>query len=44
MTEHIDWNYMFANVNLEDDAVEYEWGQRTNSFEWTIAWLKQPAE
>ena len=21
MTEHIDWNYMFANVKLEDDAV-----------------------
>ena len=27
-----------------DDAVAYEWGQRTNSFEWTIEWLKQPAE
>ena len=27
-----------------DDAVSYEWGHRTNSFEWTIAWLKQPAE
>lgn len=27
-----------------DDAVAYEWGQRTNSFEWTIDWLKQPAE
>ena len=27
-----------------DDASSYEWGQRTNSFEWTIAWLKQPAE
>ena len=27
-----------------DDAVAYEWGQRTNSFEWTIEWLQQPAE
>ena len=27
-----------------DDAVEYEWGHRTNSFEWTIEWLQQPAE
>ena len=27
-----------------DDASSYEWGQRTNSFEWTIAWLQQPAE
>ena len=27
-----------------DDASSYEWGHRTNSFEWTIAWLKQPAE
>ena len=27
-----------------DDAVSYEWGKRTNSFEWTIAWLQQPAE
>ena len=27
-----------------DDAVAYEWGQRTNSFEWTMDWLKQPAE
>ena len=27
-----------------DDAVAYEWGQRKNSFEWTIEWLKQPAE
>ena len=27
-----------------DDASSYEWGKRTNSFEWTIAWLKQPAE
>ena len=27
-----------------DDAVEYEWGHRTNSFEWTMDWLKQPAK
>lgn len=27
-----------------EDAVAYEWGHRTNSFEWTIEWLKQPAE
>ena len=27
-----------------DDAVEYEWGHRTNSFEWTMEWLQQSAE
>ena len=27
-----------------DDAFEYEWGHRTNSFEWTMEWLQQPAE
>ena len=27
-----------------DDAVSYEWGQRTNSFEWTMEWLRKPAE
>ena len=27
-----------------DDAVEYEWGQRTNSFEWTMEWLQKPSE
>ena len=26
-----------------DDAVAYEWGQRKNSFEWTIEWLQHPA-
>ena len=26
-----------------EDAVAYEWGQRTNSFEWTMEWLQQPA-
>ena len=25
-----------------DDAVEYEWGRRINSFEWTMEWLQQP--
>ena len=28
----------------EEDAVAYEWGQRTNSFEWTMEWLQKPAE
>ena len=27
-----------------DDASSYEWGHRTNSFEWTMEWLKKPAE
>ena len=27
-----------------DDAVSYEWGHRTNSFEWTMEWIQQPAE
>ena len=27
-----------------DDAVAYEWGQRTNSFEWTMEWLQKPTE
>ena len=27
-----------------DDASSYEWGHRTNSFEWTMEWLQQPAE
>ena len=27
-----------------EDAVSYEWGHRINSFEWTMDWLKQPAE
>ena len=25
-----------------EDAVSYEWGNRKNSFEWTITWLQQP--
>ena len=28
----------------ENDAVAYEWGQRTNSFEWTMDWLQKPVE
>ena len=31
------------NAGVED-AVSYAWGQRTNSFEWTMEWLKQPTE
>ena len=27
-----------------EDAVAYEWGQRTNGFEWSLKWLMQPAE
>ena len=27
-----------------EDASSYEWGQRTNSFEWTIDWLQMPTE
>ena len=27
-----------------DDASSYEWGQRANSFEWTMEWLQNPAE
>ena len=27
-----------------EDAVAYDWGQRTNSFEWSLNWLQQPAE
>ena len=27
-----------------EDTVAYEWGQRTNSFEWTMEWLQMPAE
>ena len=26
-----------------EDSVAYEWGQRTNSFEWTMEWLQQSA-
>ena len=29
------------NAGVED-AVSYDWGHRTNSFEWTMKWLQQP--
>ena len=35
--------YEIYNAGVED-AVSYEWGKRTNSFEWTMEWLQQPAE
>ena len=38
-----DLFYEIYNAGVED-AVSYEWGQRTNSFEWTMEWLQQPAE
>lgn len=31
------------NVGVED-AVLFGWGQRTNSFEWTMEWLQKPVE
>ena len=31
------------NAGVED-AVSYEWGHRTNSFEWTMEWLQNPVE
>ena len=27
-----------------ENASAYEWGQRTNSFEWTMDWLQMPTE
>ena len=27
-----------------EDAVSYAWGNRKDSFEWTMDWLQQPAE
>ena len=27
-----------------EDASSYEWGQRKNSFEWTMDWLQMPTE
>ena len=27
-----------------EDVSAYEWGQRKNSFEWTMDWLQHPAE
>ena len=31
------------NAGVED-ASSYEWGQRKNSFEWTMDWLQMPTE
>ena len=38
-----DLFYEIYNAGAED-ASSYEWGQRKNSFEWTMDWLQQPAE
>ena len=38
-----DLFYEIYNAGVED-AVSYEWGQRTNSFEWTMEWRQQPAK
>ena len=38
-----DLFYEIYNAGAED-AVAYEWGQRANSFEWTMEWLQKPAE
>ena len=38
-----DLFYEIYNAGIED-ASSYEWGQRTNSFEWTIDWLQMPTE
>ena len=41
-----DLNDMFNEIYNAgiDDAVEYEWGHRTNSFKWTMEWLQQPVK
>ena len=38
-------NELFSEIYAAgaEDAVSYEWGNRKNSFEWTITWLQQPA-
>ena len=38
-----DLFYEIYNAGAED-ASSYEWGQRTNSFEWTMDWLQMPTE
>ena len=38
-----DLFYEIYNAGVED-ASSYEWGQRTNNFEWTIDWLQMPTE
>ena len=41
-----DLNDLFRDIYNAgaEDAVSYEWGHRTNSFEWTMEWLQKPAE
>ena len=38
-----DLFYEIYNAGVEDTS-SYEWGQRTNSFEWTMDWLQMPTE
>ena len=38
-----DLFYEIYNAGVED-ASAYEWGQRTNSFGWTMDWLQMPTE
>ena len=38
-----DLFYEIYNAGVED-ASAYEWGQRKNSFEWTMDWLQMPTE
>lgn len=35
--------YDIYNAGAEN-AVAYEWGQRVNSFEWTMEWLQKPSK
>ena len=45
MTDN-EMNDLFHNIYNAgvEDAVSYEWGHRTNSFEWTMEWLQQSEE
>ena len=38
-----DLFYEIYNAGVED-ASSYEWGQRTNNFEWTMDWLQMPTK
>ena len=38
-----DLFYEIYNAGVED-ASSYEWGQRTNNFEWTMDWLQMSTE
>ena len=38
-----DLFYEIYNAGVED-ASSSEWGQRKNSFEWTMDWLQMPTE